>query len=450
MVPDSAREFGWLGLSAFGGPAAHVALFHKRFVEELKWLDDKLFAEAFVLGAGLPGPGSTQLAFIIALHHSGITGACAAFLAWSLPGFFVMAALAQLQLFLPRELPPVIRIGQSVLASIAVGLVSIAGWKLALKLVKPLPQIHTWIALVSCLVTIASYKLPYMTPVLILLGGLIALAHHHINFYLRNRRAGYSLGPYLPDEETLVNPSPVITEQPDISVEHEQLTSKKVAWISLGLFVGLLVICFIYWYTSSGGTSYSFGELQVFAAFYVCGGIIFGGGPVVIPLMYNYVVTPGWISPEAFLFGLTIINILPGPNFNFAAYAGGLALVHFYSSVTSPTLLVFICLLGSILGYLGIFIPGLLVKVGVWPYWTQWRSNAQFKIFLEGIASSAVGMVFSSTLLLWNDVPLKHEDGNFYASVVMSTIVLVGVLQYKAIYLVLVAAVLSTVAMLVA
>lgn len=65
--------------------------------------------------------------------------------------------------------------------------------------------------------------------------------------------------------------------------------------------------------------------VSLFANLYLAGTIIFGGGPVVIPLLREYIVTEGWVSPRDFLLGLALIQSFPGPNFNFAVYLGSLA-----------------------------------------------------------------------------------------------------------------------------
>lgn len=57
---------------------------------------------------------------------------------------------------------------------------------------------------------------------------------------------------------------------------------------------------------------------RLFANMYLAGTIIFGGGPVVIPLLREYVVAEGWVSSRDFLIGLALIQGFPGPNFNFA------------------------------------------------------------------------------------------------------------------------------------
>jgi chromate transport protein ChrA len=58
----------------------------------------------------------------------------------------------------------------------------------------------------------------------------------------------------------------------------------------------------------------------LFANLYLAGTIIFGGGPVVIPLLREYIVAEGWVSSRDFLLGLALIQSFPGPNFNFAVY----------------------------------------------------------------------------------------------------------------------------------
>ena len=57
-------------------------------------------------------------------------------------------------------------------------------------------------------------------------------------------------------------------------------------------------------------------DLRLFTNLFLAGTIIFGGGPVVVPLLRDYVVEEGWVSSRDFLIGLAIIQAFPGPNFN--------------------------------------------------------------------------------------------------------------------------------------
>lgn len=138
--------------------------------------------------------------------------------------------------------------------------------------------------------------------------------------------------------------------------------------------------------------------LNVFANLYLAGTIIFGGGPVVIPLLREYVVQPGWVSPRDFLIGLAIIQAFPGPNFNFAVFLGALAILYFppggderhWSSI-----------LGAFLGYVGIFLPGVALAVGIQAIWRVLRTKPPFVSFLKGVNATAVGLVFTAVYRLW-------------------------------------------------
>ena len=131
--------------------------------------------------------------------------------------------------------------------------------------------------------------------------------------------------------------------------------------------------------------------LDLFANMYLAGTIIFGGGPVVIPLLREYVVEPGWVSSRDFLLGLAIIQAFPGPNFNFGVYLGALALL----PSQHPTIL------GAFLGYVGIFVPGIALAVGVQSIWRILRTKPAVVSLLRGLNATAVGLVFTAVYRLW-------------------------------------------------
>lgn len=130
---------------------------------------------------------------------------------------------------------------------------------------------------------------------------------------------------------------------------------------------------------------------NVFANFYLAGTIIFGGGPVVIPLLREYVVSEGWVSPRDFLIGVAIIQSLPGPNFNFAVYLGSLAAIHLgYHSVA-----------GAFLGHLGLFFPGLIIVHGTMGVWGSIRGLRGVKSAIRGVNATAVGLMYTAVYRLW-------------------------------------------------
>lgn len=124
---------------------------------------------------------------------------------------------------------------------------------------------------------------------------------------------------------------------------------------------------------------------------YLAGTIIFGGGPVVIPLLREFVVQTGWVSSRDFLLGLAIIQAFPGPNFNFGVYLGALAL----QSSPQPTIV------GALLGYLGIFVPGIALAVGVQSIWGVLRTKPAVISLLRGVNATAVGLIFTAVYRLW-------------------------------------------------
>lgn len=141
---------------------------------------------------------------------------------------------------------------------------------------------------------------------------------------------------------------------------------------------------------------------DLFANLYLAGTIIFGGGPVVIPLLRAYIVTPGWVSSRDFLLGLAITQAFPGPNFNFAVYLGTLAV---QGSSIPPVI-------GGIIAFLAIFTPGLWLQTGLWSLWQSIRKVQAIRSCLTGIHAAAVGLVFTAVYRLFEIGYLDAEVRN--------------------------------------
>ena len=90
-------HFFILGLFSFGGPIAHIGYFRKKFVEELKWLNDEEFSKIVALSQFLPGPSSSQVGFTIGLKKGGIIGAIFAFITFTFPSFLLLYLAATFQ-----------------------------------------------------------------------------------------------------------------------------------------------------------------------------------------------------------------------------------------------------------------------------------------------------------------------------------------------------------------
>ncbi|KAK3403431.1 chromate transporter-domain-containing protein [Sordaria brevicollis] len=130
---------------------------------------------------------------------------------------------------------------------------------------------------------------------------------------------------------------------------------------------------------------------HLFANMYLAGTIIFGGGPVVIPLLREYVVAEGWVNARDFLIGLALIQAFPGPNFNFAVFLGALTAI---GRGQNPVA-------GAIIAWVGIFSPGLILVHGTMGIWSAVRSKRWVKALIRGVNASAVGLIYTAVYRIW-------------------------------------------------
>ena len=167
-----ARRYWDLGFTSFGGPGVHVIILRQRFVEKLQWVDERTFLDLFALGNALPGPGSTQLAFSIAVVTNGVLPGLFAFLLWCLPGAVGMVAIGIGISRIPDELPgPVLALFTGLNAA-AVGLIALAAVQLGGA--AGTDRITVAVVWLSASFGIC-YHAPWMYPVLIAVGGLTTL-----------------------------------------------------------------------------------------------------------------------------------------------------------------------------------------------------------------------------------------------------------------------------------
>ncbi|KAK9246760.1 chromate transporter-domain-containing protein [Lipomyces tetrasporus] len=173
-------------------------------------------------------------------------------------------------------------------------------------------------------------------------------------------------------------------------------------WLGISLVVGFLIsfVIVIVIRAVVKGLPVTF---LLFSNLYLAGTIIFGGGPVVIPLLREYIVSEGWVSARDFTIGLAIIQAFPGPNFNFAIYLGALT----YHNYGAPSIL------GAIVSFIAIYTPGMLVAGGMFTFWNKLRRYAIVTSILRGINSAAIGLVWTAIYRIWESGYLsdKWADG---------------------------------------
>lgn len=401
-----------LGFTSFGGPPVHFQILHRRFVDGMgktPWIDEQTYQELFAICQALPGPASTKMAFSIAHIHAGFLPALVVFFIWSLPGALGMFGLALGIQRVGEILPDPVYALLSGLNAATVGIIALAAVQLAKKAITD--------RLTRALVVFGGcaglcYNALWYFPVLILIGGAATLAWdcwmktkvQGIKEKMKRRKSepreveeNISVPVDLADSASTTQRRQ--TSAPSThggSQEEEQnilpaVTMPKhgvpVKWgilIIVGFFVSFITLMVIRGVLKDVPL-----PLALFNNMYLAGTVIFGGGPVVIPLLREYVVEPGWVSPRDFLLGLALIQAFPGPNFNFAVYLGGLTL-----SKSSTTL-------GAVIGFLGIFFPGIALSVGFQSLWSVLRKRRTVVSVLRGIHAAAVGLVFTAVYRLW-------------------------------------------------
>lgn len=142
---------------------------------------------------------------------------------------------------------------------------------------------------------------------------------------------------------------------------------------------------------------------DLFANLLLAGTIIFGGGPVVVPLLREYIVSPGWVSSRDFLIGVAVTQSFPGPNFNIVVYLGVLAL---QNTSTPP-------ILGAFIAFVAIYLPGMWLYVGFMGLWSTVRKLQVVRSCLRGMHATAVGLVFTAVYRLFR---IGYLDANSQGS----------------------------------
>src|SRR5690606_40893928 len=93
---DVISLFARLGITAFGGPAAHIAMMRHEVVVKRKWMDDSKFLNLLGLTNLIPGPNSTELAIHIGKQRAGWKGLLAAGAFFILPAVLITGIIAWL------------------------------------------------------------------------------------------------------------------------------------------------------------------------------------------------------------------------------------------------------------------------------------------------------------------------------------------------------------------
>ena len=331
-------------LGAYGGPESHLGVFLSRMVSRRKYLTEEELIELMALCSILPGPTSTQTIVSIGYKTGGPRLALLTMLVWALPVLCAMTVLSFLYRFLSAR-----SVSTDVLRFVgpmAVGFIIVAAVRIGRKVVKDVPT-----ALLMLFGAAATFfiRAPWIFPVVLTLGAAAGM---------------------------------IIYREKDMW----NRVSVHPPWAFLVAFVLLALGGIV---ASSLTNALLVG---LFERFYRYGYLVFGGGQVVVPVMYGELVeVQRFMTSDEFLTGYGLVQGLPGPMFSFAAYAGGMA------SRGGPAALQVI---GAMIGGVGIFLPGLLLIYFVYPLWEDLKKIRAIRISLTGINAVAGGLIAIAAAIL--------------------------------------------------
>ena len=246
-------------------------MFLDMMVKKRAYLTEEDLIELFALCQVLPGPTSTQTITALGFKIGGPNLAYLTLLVWMLPAVSIMTIAAiivntNIDLGFMRFILPMV-----------VGIVAFSAYRIATKVVT------TNLGLVLMIFSaIASFvfKSPYVFPSLIILGGLITTINYKKH-----------------------------------SIEEKE--KLRINWSNLILWVMVLIFA-----AGLGGIT-QYLPIKIFENFYRNGSLIFGGGQVLVPLLYTeFVEFKNYLSSEQFISGYGFVHAIPGPVFSFSAYVG--------------------------------------------------------------------------------------------------------------------------------
>ncbi len=361
-------------LTAFGGPQVAMALMQYRFVEKRRDLTAQELVEYSAFCQLLPGASSTQTIVLVGFKRGGVVLALLTLLVWMLPAVCIMTCLALLVSYFSwsGEIKAL-----SLLQPMSIGFIISAALLLFQKSVNSI--ITRWIFVITAIITFIGFNTPWTIPTIIILAG-------------------------------------VVTNFSDKRIPTDGTAPKSIQWRALVLFVLLFIAA---GFLSERATKQNWESRKLFNLFennYRFGSMVFGGGDVLIPIMYEQFVTrPASkriqenkrdvvkIDRANFLTGTGLVRAVPGPIFSISSYMGAMALKD--KSMSTQ-------LYGALVASLGIFLPSFLIVLFFFPIWQYLKKYAIFYRSLEGVYAAIVGIMIGASLYLIKDIAVDLRSAS--------------------------------------
>jgi chromate transporter len=338
-----------VAVTSFGGPQGHLAVMHHVLVKKRRYYSEEELLETNALCQMLPGPASTQTIIALAQKKGGPVLAILSLLVWILPACAIMSAVAfAFTLFERSETNTAFLI---FIPPMAIGFITFAGFSLARKVIRNETGL---IIMLLAIILAVIFPSPWTFPSVVLGSMLVS--------YFISRETATGTG-----------------------------TAAKInwnhSWLSLLIFFGVFIM------VAALALITREPEFVLFENFFRFGTITFGGGNVLVPMMFEqFVKHRDYLSSDQFMSGYAISQAIPGPSFSFAAFTGGLAMQNYGAQYI---------LLGCLIGTVAIFLPGALMIFFIYPFWQYLRHQAFVRRALAGVNAASAGLVFSGAIILF-------------------------------------------------
>jgi chromate transporter len=207
----------------------------------------------------------------------------------------------------------------------------------------------------------------------------------------------------------------IVTNFSSRRIPQKGVPPKKIKWANILIFLAVFSIAAFMSETARKENWKNRGTYNLFENFYRFGSLVFGGGDVLIPMMYQqYVVHPETerveqknpgalrVNKEDFLTGAGLVRAIPGPVFSIGAFIGGTA---FNENGYNAQVV------GCVIGVIALFLPSLLLVLFFFPVWHNLKKYAVIYRSLEGINAAVVGIMIGSTIFLLKDISVDITTG---------------------------------------
>lgn len=367
------RHFSFLkavllhSVTAFGGPQAHIAMMMKTFVRQHPYITEDELMEYNAFCQLLPGASSTQTLTLIGYKRGGVPLAVLTLIVWILPACVLMGALSFLLHYIDKK-----ALDTDIFKFIAPMAAGFLLYACFIAFPHAIKNAITWvIVIISSAVTYFFFKMPVIFPALIILAGAAT--------NISRKRI------------------PQIEQKP-----------RKVRWWNFWLFGIIFIAAGVISETAKNENWPDRKPINLFENTYRMGSLVFGGGQVLMPMMYEqFSVRPEaikkkdqnvvQIDEQDMYTGMGIVRAVPGPVFSIASFTGGMALKDMGTEMQ---------VIGCIIGSVGIFLPSALLVLFFYPIWNNLKKYAAVYRSLEGINAVVVGIMIGSTFYIMKDISL--------------------------------------------